>query len=233
MRMGPLNGVKIVEFAGIGPGPFAAMMLADMGAELLRIDRPASATDGRFSLYSLDLLNRNRMSAGIDLKHPEGTRAALRLIERADALIDGFRPGVMDRLGLGPEVCLAKNPRLVYGWKGTLKSARFEGQSGIAGHDGQLAIMQTSAACAAAQGKLRAEAGSRHPARERQFRSKAPLHVQLLHPAITCWPQGPVMRLVPSVMSQGGLAHTRQSFWTWAATPHCSIGVALSANVFT
>jgi alpha-methylacyl-CoA racemase len=113
--MGPLAGVKIIEIAGIGPGPFAAMMLADMGAEVLRIDRaqnvPASPPEGA----SFDLLNRGRRSIGIDLKQEQGVETVLRLAERADALLEGFRPGVMERLGLGPEVCLARNPRLVYG----------------------------------------------------------------------------------------------------------------------
>jgi alpha-methylacyl-CoA racemase len=113
--MGPLHGVKVVEIAGIGPGPFAAMMLADMGAEVLRIDRaqnvPASPPEGA----SFDLLNRGRRSIGIDLKQEQGVETVLRLVERADALLEGFRPGVMERLGLGPDVCLARNPRLVYG----------------------------------------------------------------------------------------------------------------------
>ncbi|MDD9933281.1 MAG: CaiB/BaiF CoA-transferase family protein [Myxococcales bacterium] len=110
--MGPLKGIKIIEVAGIGPGPFAAMMLSDMGAEVLRLDRiPKRTQEGP----SLDLLNRGRPSAGIDLKHPDGVGAALELIGEADALIEGFRPGVMERLGLGPVVCLARNPKLVYG----------------------------------------------------------------------------------------------------------------------
>ena len=111
--MGPLNGVKVVEFAALGPGPFAAMMLADMGAEVLRIDR-ASAATGRSGSFP-DPLNRNRLSVALDLKHPEALAAALRLVEGADALIEGLRPGVMERLGLGPEVCLQRNPRVVYG----------------------------------------------------------------------------------------------------------------------
>lgn len=114
--MGPLHGVKVVEFAALGPGPFAAMMLADMGAEVLRVDRASAvANAGSGSADLPDLLNRNRCSVALDLKHPEGLAAALRLIERADALIEGLRPGVMERLGLGPEVCLERNPRLVYG----------------------------------------------------------------------------------------------------------------------
>src|SRR3972149_2134308 len=113
--MGPLQGIRIVELAGIGPGPFGAMMLADMGAEVLRIDRAQNVTAERPKTPSLDLLNRGRRSIGVDLKHPDGVEAVLRLAERADALIEGFRPGVMERLGLGPDACLARNPRLIYG----------------------------------------------------------------------------------------------------------------------
>ena len=113
--MGPLAGLKVVEIAGIGPGPFCAMMLSDMGAEVLRVDRTGDAdlgfdVDPRFSV-----LNRGRRSVGIDLKNPAGVAAVKRLIAGADALIEGFRPGVMERLGLGPDECLALNPRLVYG----------------------------------------------------------------------------------------------------------------------
>src|SRR5437867_1468338 len=110
--MGPLEGLKIIEMAGIGPGPFAAMMLADMGAEVVRVDRLAyrgNADPAR------DVLNRGRASVGVDLKHPDGVQLVLRLAENADGLIEGFRPGVMERLGLGPDECLARNPRLVYG----------------------------------------------------------------------------------------------------------------------
>jgi len=113
--MGPLSGIKIVEFAGIGPGPFAAMMLSDMGADVLRLDRAGSVSDVPPDGPAGDLLNRGRRSVGLDLKHPEGVATALRLVEGADALIEGFRPGVMERLGLGPDVCLGRNPRLVYG----------------------------------------------------------------------------------------------------------------------
>ena len=115
--MGPLQGIKIVEFAGIGPLPFCAMLLADMGAEVVRIDRKGSAATVNLTFIDprLDVLNRGRRSVGIDLKRPEGIDTALRLVEQADALIEGFRPGVMERLGLGPDVCLARNPRLVYG----------------------------------------------------------------------------------------------------------------------
>jgi alpha-methylacyl-CoA racemase len=113
--MGPLRGIRILEFAGIGPGPFTGMLLADMGAEVLRIDRSQSVREPLPERPSLDLLGRGRRSVGLDLKHPEARAAVLRLVERADGLIEGFRPGVMERLGLGPDVCLERNPRLVYG----------------------------------------------------------------------------------------------------------------------
>ena len=113
--MGPLNGIRILEIAGIGPGPFAAMMLSDMGAEVLRVDRAQSVREGDNDGVGGDLLNRGRRSIGLDLKHPEGRDALLRLVEGADALVEGFRPGVMERLGVGPEICQERNPRLVYG----------------------------------------------------------------------------------------------------------------------
>jgi crotonobetainyl-CoA:carnitine CoA-transferase CaiB-like acyl-CoA transferase len=113
--MGPLAGIKVVEFAGIGPGPMCAMLLADQGAEVLRIDRPEPSGLGLQRPLRYNLLLRGRRSLALDLKKAEGREAALALVERADALIEGFRPGVMERLGLGPEACLARNPRLVYG----------------------------------------------------------------------------------------------------------------------
>ncbi len=113
--MGPLVGVKILEIAGIGPGPFAAMMLADMGAEVVRIDRAASVRGSNPKRTPQDILNRGRRSIGVDLKHPDGVATVLRMVDGADALLEGFRPGVMERLGLGPERCLARNPRLIYG----------------------------------------------------------------------------------------------------------------------
>lgn len=128
--MGPLKGLKVVELAGIGPGPMCAMLLADLGADVLRIDRFKT-------LYRaaprFELLNRSKRSIAVDLKKAEGVETVLRLVEQADALVEGFRPGVAERLGLGPDVCLTRNPRLVYGrmtgW----------GQSGpvaqMAGHD--------------------------------------------------------------------------------------------------
>jgi alpha-methylacyl-CoA racemase len=109
---GPLAGLRVVELAGIGPGPFAAMMLADMGAEVLRVDRVAAVGE---PAPTWDVNARGRRSVGVDLKHPEGRETVLRLVERADALIEGFRPGVTERLGLGPDDCLARRPSLVYG----------------------------------------------------------------------------------------------------------------------
>lgn len=114
--MGPLAGYRILEFAGIGPGPMAAMLLADMGATVLKLDRVEAAGDlGIASPDRFKVTHRGRRSAAIDLKRPEGVALALDLASRADALIEGFRPGTMERLGLGPEPCTARNPRLVYG----------------------------------------------------------------------------------------------------------------------
>ena len=112
---GPLSGVKVVEIAGIGPGPFAAMMLADMGADVIRVDRAQAVMGGDPERPSLDLLNRGRRSVGVDLKNTDGVETVLRLVEAADALIEGFRPGVAERLGIGPDECLARNRRLIYG----------------------------------------------------------------------------------------------------------------------
>ncbi|AYN30898.1 fatty acid-CoA racemase [Streptomyces albus] len=109
---GPLTGVRVVELAGIGPGPFAAMLLADLGADVVRVERPAG---GLGIAPEKDLTNRNKRSVAVDLKSPGGTAAVLGLVERADILIEGYRPGVAERLGVGPEDCLARNPRLVYG----------------------------------------------------------------------------------------------------------------------
>ncbi|MDI3262878.1 MAG: CaiB/BaiF CoA-transferase family protein [Fulvimonas sp.] len=131
--MGPLHGVRILEFAGLGPAPMAAMVLADLGAEVLRITRAPQAGVSVPPIAGPDILGRSRRSLGLDLKRPEVREGVLALCAGADALIEGFRPGVMERLGLGPQVCLARQPRLVYarmtGW----------GQSGPraphAGHD--------------------------------------------------------------------------------------------------
>src|SRR5437667_2118691 len=116
--MGPLEGIRIVELAGIGPGPFCAMLLSDMGAEIIRVDRAALVgqdTDRDGNDARFNLLARGRRNIAVDLKNPAAVDAVLRLIDRADALLEGFRPGVMERLGLGPELCLARNPKLVYG----------------------------------------------------------------------------------------------------------------------
>lgn len=132
---GPLQGLRVVEVAGIGPGPFAAMMLADMGADVVRVDRlvpgpgplPAASGGGH------DVLARGRRSVRVDLRHPLGADVVLVLVDRADALIEGFRPGVAERLGIGPDECGARNPRLVYGrvtgW------GRDGPWAGMAGHD--------------------------------------------------------------------------------------------------
>ena len=112
---GPLAGTKIIEIAGIGPGPFCAMMLSDMGAEVIRVERAQNVRGGDPASPPSDVLMRGRRSIGVDLKHPDGVETVLGLIEAADGLIEGFRPGVMERLGLGPDAALARNPRIVYG----------------------------------------------------------------------------------------------------------------------
>ncbi|WBC15584.1 CaiB/BaiF CoA-transferase family protein [Micromonospora sp. WMMA1998] len=111
-NQGPLTGVRVIELAGIGPGPFAAMMLADLGADVVRVDRVGG---GGFGAFPGDLLNRNRRSLAVDLKQSAGRELVRGLVAGADALVEGFRPGVTERLGLGPADCLAANPRLVYG----------------------------------------------------------------------------------------------------------------------
>ncbi|MCW2666377.1 MAG: L-carnitine dehydratase/bile acid-inducible protein [Frankiales bacterium] len=126
---GPLAGLRVVELAGIGPGPFCAMMLADLGADVVRVDRPGGGSGGARE----SLLNRGRRSVVLDLKKPAGFDALLQLVDTADVLLEGYRPGVTERLGVGPDVCLERNPRLVYarmtGWgqQGPLSQA--------AGHD--------------------------------------------------------------------------------------------------
>ena len=130
---GPLTGYKVIELAGIGPAPMCAMMLSDMGAEVVRVDRLADAGLGIAMPKKYNFLGRGRKSIAIDLKNPDGIEALLKLIDGADAVLEGFRPGVMERLGMGPDVCMARNPKLVYarvtGW----------GQEGplskCAGHD--------------------------------------------------------------------------------------------------
>ncbi len=121
-RSGPLSGIKIIELAGIGPAPFTCMMLADAGAQVLRLERaPAGAVEAAEEFAQSgagpywDLLNRSRSSVGIDLKNPDALELVLGLVEQADGLIEGFRPGVAERLGVGPEDCFARNKRLVYG----------------------------------------------------------------------------------------------------------------------
>ena len=111
--MGPLHGVRVVELAGIGPAPFAAMLLADLGAEVVRVDRVQHDTPA--SADATDVLARGRRSIALDLKSPGGREAALRVADRADVLLEGFRPGVAERLGVDPDACMARNPRLVYG----------------------------------------------------------------------------------------------------------------------
>lgn len=111
--MGPLQGIKIIEFAGLGPAPFCGMLLSDLGAEVVRIERPS--TQPPLFDPSKDILNRGRRSLELDLKHPPALAAVRTMLEQADALIEGFRPGVMERLGLGPDECLTRNPKLVYG----------------------------------------------------------------------------------------------------------------------
>ena len=133
---GPLKGIRVIEMAGIGPGPFTAMLLSDMGAEVLRIDRK-TAGRGRdsdhFTQDRTDVTCRGRRSVTLDMKNPAAAEALLRLVENADAIIDVFRPGVMERLGVGPDVCLARNPRIVFGrmtgWGQTGPLAK------VAGHD--------------------------------------------------------------------------------------------------
>jgi len=112
---GPLAGIKIVEIVGLGPVPFGSMLLADMGAEVIRIDRPGGSEVLKMVKPKFDTMSRGRRSVALDLKKPGAAQAVLKLIESADALVEGFRPGVMERLGLGPDVCLQRNPRLVYG----------------------------------------------------------------------------------------------------------------------
>lgn len=137
--MGPLNGYRIVEIAGIGPGQFCGMLLADLGADVLRLERPGASADGFDIPRKHNLMNRGRSTLTVDLKSREGRELVLQLCDKADALFEGFRPGVMERLGLGPETCMERNPKLVYGrmtgW----------GQDGPlaerAGHDGNFVAL--------------------------------------------------------------------------------------------
>ena len=113
---GPLQGIRVVELAGLGPAPYACMLLADLGAEVLRVDRPSPG----FTVPSADVTSRGRRSVAVDLKNPAAADVVLRLVDSADVLVEGLRPGVAERLGVGPEACLERNPRLVYarmtGW---------------------------------------------------------------------------------------------------------------------
>jgi alpha-methylacyl-CoA racemase len=130
---GPLAGLKIIEMAGIGPAPMCAMLLADLGATVLRIDRREPSELGLPGHARFQILNRSRHAIAVDLKQPEGIALVLRLVEAADALIEGFRPGVMERLGLGPEPCFARNPKLIFG---RMTGWGQEGPlAGAAGHD--------------------------------------------------------------------------------------------------
>ncbi|HCO59485.1 MAG TPA: carnitine dehydratase, partial [Porticoccaceae bacterium] len=117
---GPLAGLKVIELAGIGPAPMCGMMLSDMGAEVVRVDRLADAGLGIAMPKKYNLLGRGRRSIALDLKNPDGIETLLKLIDKADVVLEGFRPGVMERLGLGPDICLERNPRLVFarvtGW---------------------------------------------------------------------------------------------------------------------
>src|SRR5262249_49558858 len=128
MGQGPLSGLKIVEFAGIGPGPFCGMLLSDLGADVVRIDRIGARGGAKTEITA-----RGRRSLALDLKSPDAVETCLRLMEKADAAFEGFRPGVMERLGLGPDVALKRNPKLVYGrmtgW------GQFGPYSQAAGHD--------------------------------------------------------------------------------------------------
>ena len=108
---GPLSGVKVVEFEAIGPGPFCGMLLSDLGADVIRIDGPRSRSGGG----AKDVTGRGRRSISLDLKNPDDVETCLKLLEQADAMLEGYRPGVLEKLGLGPDVVLARNPKLVYG----------------------------------------------------------------------------------------------------------------------
>jgi len=130
---GPLQGLRIVEIAALGPAPFCGMVLADLGADVVRVDRADAVTGGHTKSTRNELMGRGKSSIGVDLKHEEGVDVVLRLVEGADALIEGFRPGVTERLGIGPAPCLARNPALVYG---RMTGWGQDGPlSGRAGHD--------------------------------------------------------------------------------------------------
>jgi alpha-methylacyl-CoA racemase len=115
MTTGPLAGLRVIEIAGLGPVPFCAMVLADLGAEVLRVERTGLPAAAVGAVDRRQVLTRGRPSVGIDLKHREGPELVLRMLEQADVLLEGFRPGVLERIGLGPDICLERNPRLIYG----------------------------------------------------------------------------------------------------------------------
>src|SRR5690625_4450693 len=113
---GPLQGLSVIEIGGMGPGPFGAMILADLGADVIRVDRASGASlPGPNTDFRVEVMHRGRRSIAVDLKNEAGAEVILRLVEKADVLIEGFRPGVMERLGVGPDICLKRNPRLIYG----------------------------------------------------------------------------------------------------------------------
>ena len=175
---GPLVGTKVIELAGIGPAPFCAMLLADMGADVIRVDRATSVPESFPEQPGSDPLNRGRRSLGVNLKDPAGVEVALRLAETADILLEGFRPGVAERLGVGPEVCLQRNPKLVYGrmtgW----------GQTGpyaaAAGHDLNYNRPVGSAQHSGCGGRP-AGAGGELPGRLRRWRDAVGLRVGVCH----------------------------------------------------
>ena len=180
--MGPLQGIRIVEFAGIGPGPFCGMLLADLGAEVVLVDRKGGSLPFN-AQPKYDLTRRGKRSIAVDLKQPGAAEVVLRLIEKADGLIEGFRPGVMERLGLGPDVCLARNPRLAYGrltgWGQTGPLAQAAGHdinyvalSGILFHGGHADIAARGSADGRRRHRRRRDVHGggdpeRHPARAR------------------------------------------------------------------
>ncbi len=114
-HVGPLAGLRVIELAGLGPGPFCAMVLADLGAEVIRLERTGIPAAVAGTVDRRMVLTRGRPTIGVDLKHPQGVELVLQMVEHADVLLEGFRPGVVERIGLGPSVCLQRNPRLIYG----------------------------------------------------------------------------------------------------------------------
>jgi CoA-transferase family III len=161
---GPLAGVKVLEMAGLGPTPFGCMLLADLGADVIRVDRVADVTARNSSaahelIAGTDYLGRGRRRVAIELKHPEGVELVMALVERADVLVEGFRPGTMERLGLGPDSCRVRNPRLVYarmtGWGQDGPLAR------AAGHDINYIALSGALSLTGASGEPRYRASKR------------------------------------------------------------------------